>query len=393
MAGKPALQNRWPLAPLYAWMKSEADQLALASPLPRVAVQRARPDSASALAATPNVSAANRAQSAQDSSKQNILVAPAAPDSRRGIFPLVNNNGRRIRETTKPIARVGSANAKQLPASMVFIKDTTYQRGDVFGDGAANEKPVHTVRVKSFYISAHEVTNEEYLAFVEATQGNLPEWRDSTSKYYYLEGADSFYKKLGPALYDPKHPVIGVSWTDAMKYCAWLSRRGPWRYRLPTEAEWELAARSGNSRNKFSWGEGAPQREHGGNVADEALKQVMPNLSMIWRAYNDTYIYTAPVAQFGANAFGLYDMTGNVWEWCLDWYAAEAYQKRESVNPQGPANGVEKAIRGGSWSDTPDKLRVTYRRGVPLTFRSNNLGFRVVAEAPQALVNNNVPRK
>ena len=398
LAGRPSLQNRWPIAPLYAFFNGAVKPPARAPSLPNVPSRRARPDSVKALPATATAFAASRIQTAADSLKKSNAIATALPDNRRAPLFSANNSAGADRNEARngarplPIKRnVAAANA--LPAHMLFVKDTTYQRGDVFGDGAANEKPVHTVRIRGFYISAHEVTNEEYLAFVEATKGNLPEWRDSASKYYYQGGADNFYKKLGAALYDPEHPVIGVSWNDAMKYCEWLSRKGPWRYRLPTEAEWELAARGSSSRNKFSWGEGAPQRERGGNVADEALKQVLPNLSMIWRAYNDTHIYTAPVGEFGANAFGLYDMTGNVWEWCLDWYLATEYQKRESINPQGPANGAEKAIRGGSWSDTPDKLRVSYRRGVPLTFRSNNLGFRVVAVVPETLVNKNAPSK
>lgn len=378
MAGKPSLQNRWPLAPLFALFNDEAKA---AAPRERVA------------SVNPPPALAKPALAKQDSLKKISPIVNASPENKReeSLSPnqknLVPENAARNRARVVPAKR-SAANASLLPPHMIFIKDTTYQRGDIFSEGAANEKPTHTVRVKEFYISAHEVTNEEYLAFLEATKGSLPEWMEPASKYYYQGEADNFYKKLGAALYDPKHPVIGVSWNDAMKYCDWLSRKGPWRYRLPTEAEWELAARAAGNRNKFSWGEGAPSRQNGGNVADEALKQVLPNLSMIWRAYNDGHIYTAPVAEFGANAFGLYDMTGNVWEWCLDWYAAEAYQKRESVNPQGPENGTEKAIRGGSWSDTPDKLRVTYRRGVPLTFRSNNLGFRVVAEAPPKLTAN-----
>ena len=395
LAGRPSLQERWPIAPLTTWMDSEIKSRTPATALPRLPAQTVRADSTNSQR---NPANKNGGLTALDSINKKSTLEMSVPRDRGIAAIVVNNQSEAPRENKKtsvrPIAvKRNVTSANQLPPEMIFIKDTTYQRGDIFGEGAPNEKPVHTVRIKNFYISAHEVTNEEYIAFVEDTKGNLPEWMDSASKYYYLGGTDSFYKKIGTALFDPKHPVIGVSWTDAMKYCEWLSRKGPWRYRLPTEAEWELAARGGSQRNKFSWGEGAPQRNNGGNVADEALKQVLPNLSMIWRSYNDTHIYTAPVGAFGANAFGLYDMTGNVWEWCLDWYAADAYQKRESVNPQGPTNGTEKAIRGGSWSDTPDKLRVTYRRGVPLTFRSNNLGFRVVAEAPPTLVNNNSLRK
>jgi formylglycine-generating enzyme required for sulfatase activity len=207
----------------------------------------------------------------------------------------------------------------------------------------------------------------------------MPEWMNPASKYHYQTGTDRFYQKLGAALYNLDHPVVGVSWQNAVKYCEWLSQQGPLKYRLPTEAEWELAARGGNNMIKYSWGNGAPLLVLGGNVGDEALKKVFPDWPIIWRNYNDAYPYTAPVGQFGANAWRVYDMTGNVWEWCSDWFDENYYQKQEWDRPAGPLRGAEKAIRGGSWGDTPAKLRLSYRRSAPTTFRSNNLGFRVAA--------------
>jgi formylglycine-generating enzyme required for sulfatase activity len=269
-----------------------------------------------------------------------------------------------------------------IPAGMVMIKETEFMCGDIFGDGNPNEKPVHRVRVASFLIGHCEVTNREYLAFVKATGGHLPEWMNPDSKYHYQTGTDDFYKKLGPALYNLDHPVVGVSWQDAVTYCEWLSKKGSIKYRLPTEAEWELAARGGNNAIKYSWGNDAPKLVRGGNVGDEALKAIFPNWPVIWRAYNDSYAYTAPVGKFGANGLGIYDMTGNVLEWCSDWYDENYYQKQEWDRPTGPPQGTERVIRGGSWSDTPAKLRLSYRRGAPPTFRSNNLGFRVAASAP-----------
>lgn len=268
------------------------------------------------------------------------------------------------------------------PAGMVLIKSAEFKRGDLFGDGNANEKPAHLVRVDNFFIGAHEVTNREYLAFVKNTGGNFPEWMNPNSKYHYQTGSDAFYKKLGPALYNLDHPVVGVSWQDAIMYCAWLSLKGPYKYRLPTEAEWELAARGGNNTIKYSWGNGAPLPARGGNVGDEALKRVFPDWPVIWRAYNDNYAFTAPVEKFGENKLGIFDMTGNIAEWCNDWYESDYYQKQVWDRPGGPARGTEKVIRGGSWSDTPSKLRIAYRRSAPPTFRSNNLGFRIVATPP-----------
>jgi formylglycine-generating enzyme required for sulfatase activity/serine/threonine protein kinase len=285
--------------------------------------------------------------------------------------------------STRPISKnAASLAALAPPRDMVLVKGLVYKRGDLWGNGEPNERPAHYVRVQDFLIGKHEVTNREYMAFVEATGKHLPEWMNPDSKYHYQTGTDNFYKKLGPALYNLDHPVVGVSWEDAVAYCQWLSQRGAIKYRLPTEAEWELAARGGNTQVKYSWGNGSPTIALGGNVADESLKKIILDLPFIWRDYNDNYTYTAPVGKFGANPLGLSDMTGNVWEWCGDWYDANAYKKQEMNNPKGPLQGTERVIRGGSWSDTPAKLCLSYRRGVPPQFRSNNLGFRVAASLP-----------
>ncbi|NUO79362.1 SUMF1/EgtB/PvdO family nonheme iron enzyme [candidate division KSB1 bacterium] len=393
-SGMPAIQDFAPVAAIYSFFPQKSAPLKTRMTVP--APTNARLDTAGTQQTAALMLPTNGRQVPFDSLSQKVVnkstLATAARTSER-IVPVRAETRKVVTNRNaagmKPQPARRPANEIALPANMVFVKDSSYQRGDIFGDGASNERPVHWVRLNGFYISKFEVTNEEYLAFVTATKANLPEWMDPASKYYYQSGNDNFYKKLGAALYDPKHPVVGISWNDAKKYCEWLSQKGPWQYRLPTEAEWEAAARGGRSRLKYSWGEGAPQPGKGGNIADESLKEVLPNLSMIWRAYNDTYTYTAPVGKFGANAFGLYDMTGNVWEWCSDWFGTNEYEKRDGNNPMGPSNGTEKVIRGGSWSDTPDKLRLSYRRGVPPTFRSNNLGFRVVAVAPAAFVNNN----
>jgi len=271
------------------------------------------------------------------------------------------------------------------PANMLWVKETVFERGDLSGEGGTNERPAHWVRVGEFWISKYEITNREYLDFADATGRHQPEWHDPNSKYHYQSGSDNFYKKLGGSLNDPDYPVVGISWYDAEAFCEWKSQQSGMKFRLPTEAEWELAARGGDSKSKYSWGNGAPQIARGGNIADEALKAVYPDLRMIWRAYDDNFVYTAPVGKFGANIYGLCDMTGNVWEWCNDWFSEVEYQRKDGNNPAGPATGKEKALRGGSWSDTPEKLRVAFRRGMPPAFRSNNLGFRVVAIAPPAL--------
>jgi formylglycine-generating enzyme required for sulfatase activity len=305
---------------------------------------------------------------------------PASAASRNTTRPekRAPANGRLLDKTPVP-TKINAPKTPVIPPGMVLVKETEFVRGDVFGDGNPNEKPAHRVRVASFLIGQYEVTNREYLTFVKATGANMPEWMNPASKYHYQTGTDRFYQRLGPALYSLDHPVVGVSWQDAVKYCEWLSQKGPLKYRLPTEAEWELAARGGNNAIKYSWGNSTPLLVLGGNVGDEALKKVFPDWPIIWRDYNDAYPYTAPVGKFGANAWRVYDMTGNVWEWCSDWFDEKYYQKQEWDRPAGPLQGSEKAIRGGSWGDTPAKLRLSYRRSAPPTFRSNNLGFRVAA--------------
>lgn len=276
----------------------------------------------------------------------------------------------------EPTARISAWTPTPIPADMVLVPVSSWRREAANNEATGAPK---TVALSDFLLGKHEVTNREYLAFVEATGKHFPEWMDAGSKYHYRTGTDGFYKQLGPALYDPDHPVVGVSWEDAVEYCNWLSQNRAGKFRLPTEAEWEFAARSGKTDIKYSWGNGPPQRTRGGNIADEALQKIFPNWPVIWRNYDDCHAFTAPVGKFGTNALGICDMTGNVWEWCSGWFATA----------NGPAqNGVtvplgnERVIRGGSWSDAPARLQISFRRGIAPTFRSNNLGFRVAASWP-----------
>jgi len=361
---------------------------------PSPKTSRPMPSEPTPAAAPPTAPAATTALSAPSLPSRGVGSDPASADNNknsqpRRAEPVTGKNNlfaepgsagkRAAKEKTKlPAPKI----LPPIPAGMVLVKGKEFKRGDLFGDGNPNEKPAHRVRVNDFLIGQHEVTNREYLEFVRATKGNVPEWMNPNSKYHYQTGSDPFYKKLGAALYSLDHPVVGVSWQDAILYCAWLSLKGPHKYRLPTEAEWELAARGGGSAIKYSWGNGAPSLALGGNVGDEALKKVFLDWPIIWRAYNDNYAFTAPVKEFGANALGIFDMTGNVAEWCSDWYQENYYAKQNWNRPAGPPQGTEKVIRGGSWGDTPAKLRIACRRNAPPAFRSNNLGFRVAASLP-----------
>ena len=229
---------------------------------------------------------------------------------------------------------------------MILIPAGEFQMGDHFGpEGNDNERPVHTVYLDAFYIDAYEVTNAQYQKFMDATVRAAPTYWDN-SKYNA-----------------PEQPVVGVSWYDAVAYAEWAGKR------LPTEAEWEKAARGGLAGKRYQWGDEAP--DSGG----------------VYRANydpgnytEDGYNYPAPVGSFPPNGYGLYDMAGNVWEWCADWLGDDYYENSPLNNPLGPDFGTDRVLRGGSWAHLPDSLRVAYRCYDPPAIADHNIGFRCVSQ-------------
>lgn len=264
--------------------------------------------------------------------------------------------------------------------NMVFVKGGTFKMGS--NEGGSDEKPVHSVTVSSFYMGKYEVTVEQFAAFVAATNYQTDAEKGDSS-YVYING--SWRKKAGinwrhdeegnerpNAQYN--YPVVHVSRNDAVVFCAWLSKKEGKTYRLPTEAEWEYAA-GGSSHTKYSWGNSETTGVIG-NVADETAKKKYSNWSIL-SGYTDGYVYAAPVGKFEANTFGLHDMSGNVWEWCADWYGT--YPSSAQTNPKGPATGTLRVLRGGSWNSTPLNARVAYRDLNTPADRYGISGFRVVS--------------
>lgn len=166
-------------------------------------------------------------------------------------------------------------------------------------------------------------------------------------------------------LQNTNRPVIYVSWHDALAYCNWLSQQRGKRVRLPTEAEWEYAARGGLSGKKYPWGDNIS--------ATNANYDVDGSRSAGWDNANR---YMREAGSYSANNYGLHDMAGNVWEWCADWYDSDYYQSSPSQNPKGPTSGTYRVLRGGSWFDLPNDLRCANRNGGGPTIRSGNFGFR-----------------
>ena len=250
-----------------------------------------------------------------------------------------------------------------LVEGMVFVKGGCFQMGDTFGDGDSDEKPVHEVCVDDFYIGKYEVTVGEFKEFINATGYNTEAERGDGCYYWTgIEWAkDSNKNWRSPGFsQDDSHPVCCITWNDAVAYTEWLSGKRGSKYRLPTEAEWEYAARSGGKNEKWA-----------GTNSESELGEYA------WHDRNSGG-KTHPVKQKRPNGIGLYDMSGNVWEWCSDWYKERYYGESPKDNPRGPNRGVYRARRGGSWVNKQESVRVFGRHDHPMRNKYSALGFRLV---------------
>ena len=232
------------------------------------------------------------------------------------------------------LAQMAFATPPQSPA-MVFVKGGTF----IMGNGAEDKKWAHAETVADFSMSRYEVTVGEYKTFCTATGRAMPEapdwgWQD-------------------------KHPMVYVTYNDAVSYCNWLGEKFGGDWRLPTEAEWEYAARGGNKSNKYTYA-GGDELEKVAWFEDNAGEQ------------------TQAVGRKKANELGIYDMSGNVWEWCKDWYGKDYYKTSPATNPKGPTNGENRVLRGGSWYYGATDCRVANRDASAPSNRNRGSGFRVV---------------
>ena len=267
-------------------------------------------------------------------------------------------------------------------APMILIPAGEFQMGS--SNGESDEKPVHTVYLDAFYMDKYEVTNAQYRRFVQATGYRQPEGfspMDAEKGFAFKPWQDENFR-------GDDQPVILVSWEDAKAYCDWAGKR------LPTEAEWEKAARGGLAGRKYTWGDDWPPPGKAGNFADETAGKVFPG--QYWgnvkafpprsydhiKGYDDGYTYPAPVGSFKPNGCGLYDMAGNVWEWCADWYDEDYYGNSPGRSPSGPGSGETRVVRGSSWYNSDaDSIRVSYRLNRDPTNAWIFLGFRCARDA------------
>ncbi|HWE39224.1 MAG TPA: bifunctional serine/threonine-protein kinase/formylglycine-generating enzyme family protein [Isosphaeraceae bacterium] len=270
---------------------------------------------------------------------------------------------------------------------LVRIEPGEFDMGSGVDDKEAesDEKPRHHVRItKPFYLGKYEVTRGQFRKFVEDTGYKTEGEKDGTGAYGWDAEKKGFHQDSKYTWRNPgfeqadDHPVVCVSWNDAVAFCKWLSEKEGVTYRLPTEAEWEYACRAG-STTRYSCGDEPEGLARVGNVADGTAKERFPDWTTIQAP--DGYVFTAPVGQFQRNAFGLFDMHGNVWEWCSDRYAADYYHQAPSPvdDPQGPSDekASHRVLRGGGWGGDPRYCRSANRDGGEPAGRINDLGFRV----------------
>jgi formylglycine-generating enzyme required for sulfatase activity len=269
-----------------------------------------------------------------------------------------------------PVAAARTGDVYQDSATgmaFVFVKGGCYEMGDTFGDGGSAEKPVHNVCVSDFYLGKYEVTVGQFRTFVQDTNYRTEaekgdgcfvwsgsKWEKDGSKSWRSPGFSQ----------DDNQPAVCVSWNDTQAFNEWLSRKGGKSYRLPTEAEWEYAARSGGKKEKYA-----------GTSNDSGLGEYA------W--YNaNSGSRTHGVGEKTPNGLGLYDMTGNVWEWCQDWYGEKYYADSPRTNPQGPSSGQYRVLRGGAWGYNPVYVRAAFRTWVEPADRGSGNGFRLSFSAP-----------
>jgi formylglycine-generating enzyme len=267
-----------------------------------------------------------------------------------------------------------------IPADMVAIPGGTFMMGDSFNEGDSDERPIHIVNLDSFYMSKYEITNGQYCAFLNATQtkvvssvvydrldtGNNSPYFDTSTNFFsqiaFSNNTFSVRTKGGRNM--SNDPVVCVTWYGAVAYCNWRSQQegkqpcynfSTWTcdftkngYRLPTEAEWEFAARGGLSVQRFPWGNTITHSQANYESDSSYSYDISPT-----RGFHPTWSrdgivpYTSPVGSFPANGYGLYDMAGNVWEWCNDWHGG--YSSSSQTNPTGPTIGSYRVLRGGGW--------------------------------------------
>ena len=255
---------------------------------------------------------------------------------------------------------------------LVLVSAGSFKMGDNFGDGESRERPVHTVDLNAFYIGKYEVTNVQWRRFrddVGYDDGHfwpdgrampkvqIPYWTDAKNHGGATPGSDDY-------------PVQGVNWDGATAYCNWLSAKTGKTYRLPTEAEWEKAAR-GTDQRRYPWGN-AIDRSYANYTGSQTFDTGRPVGFYDGTKHGDVETHS------GASPYGAMDMAGNIMEWCQDWYGRDYYSVSPTKNPKGPESGAYRVMRGGMFFQDGFDLRSYARTAAWPSLQSHRMiGFRV----------------
>ena len=332
---------------------------------------------------------------------------------------------------TLALALFSSSSARADEAEFIKFEPGKYQRGEsdqsainrdhpysvkLKGNATWSERPRHWVILTGgFEMARTEVTVGQFSRFVEATGYQTDAERNGTGTGFNPKGEKPpHWMQLDPKFtwknpgfeQNDDHPVVCVSWNDAQAYCRWLSTTDQRKYRLPTEAEWEYAARAG-TQTWYSWGNLPDDAYRHANVADAALERLHPETTRYQRAYgldsdecSDGHAFTAPTASFTPNPAGLHDMHGNAWEWCQDIWQEDHYaqlfkslsrqelEEAEVTDPSGPQDteqqkhGNWRVLRGGGWYTGPISARSAMRSFAEAGDGICYVGFRVVRDSP-----------
>jgi formylglycine-generating enzyme required for sulfatase activity len=277
-----------------------------------------------------------------------------------------------------------------LQMKFIWIRQGSFLMGSPESEPGHNKSQVqHQVTLtRGFYMQTNEVTVGQWRAFIletgyktEAEIGqSANSWRGSPDPWtgsHWSTKAGTYWDNPDFSQTE-SHPVTCVTWNDVQKFISWLNRKDNRSYRLPTNAEWEYACRAGNTNSRF-WGDNPDNACRYANVADQDFKRKFNQVRIQIHKCEDGYIETAPVGSFQPNAFGLYDMIGNVMEWCSDWSRYGDYPTGSDTDPVGPSSGEGRIIRGGGWTSSVEICRSANQgMAIPST-RHNTLGFRIVS--------------
>lgn len=312
-------------------------------------------------------------------------VAPAVPDLPPPPEPVLAAQ-RSLASLPEGLLRTrdGRLFAAKDGAEEVLVPVGEFTMGDD-ATGEPDEKPAHRVLLPAFLLDRHEVTNAQFARFVAETGYRTDAERQGVAHaliggtFGSVEGADWRHLR-GPGSSIEgmeRHPVVLVSWNDAKAYGDWAGRR------LPTEAEFERALRAGVEGGKYPWGDGEDPPGRPGNFCDETAKAKLPGWGHIVEGYDDGYERTSPAGSFPQNPLGLFDLSGNAWEWCSDWYGADCYGRSPVRDPRGPESGSSRILRGGGWDADRFGLRCSCRDKANPAVRNVYEGFRAAGSLPQ----------